>query len=408
MQQATTLTTGSLRSGWRSLLLRDVWRNVALLLGVVQVQILSWALHLTAGEGLRGFVVLGLSGIAMIVNALLVPLIRNAGRGTGLRRMAARLYMNVGIGTLLVGIAVGASWLLLYPLGGLLALLLTPGAGDVFFRASSGVLVLAVAASFLWGATIGQWGYGRTSTKVAVPGLDPSLAGLRIVQLSDLHIGNGLEGQRLADAVAEVNALSPDLIAITGDIFDNDPRFVDAGARVLAGLRARLGVYVVLGNHDAYTGLELVAGALGEHAPHFELLRGRIARVDTEAPLYIAGVDDPGRDWTARDLRVGAVEVLAKQRASDGPTILLVHRPEVFHQAARLGFPLMLAGHTHGGQIALPLFGGQINPALVVSAYTRGLYRLEDSTLYVNRGIGMAGPRIRFGCSREIATIELV
>jgi predicted MPP superfamily phosphohydrolase len=401
------MTTATLRSDLRSLLLRDIWRNVALVLGAVQVQILAWARYLLGGEPLGGWWVLGLSSVAMLANAFLVPLIRSAGRGGGGRRLAARLYMNVGIGTLLIGIAVGGSWMFLYPAGSLVALLGAPNAGDLFFRTTSGVLVAAVALSFVWGATIGQWGYGRSFTKINVPGLHVSHRGLRILQLSDLHIGNGLEDRRLDDLVAQVNGLSPDLIAITGDIFDNDPSFVDAGARGLARLEARLGVFVVLGNHDAYTGLEKVADALAQHAPHFELLRGRIARVPGEGPLYLAGVDDPGRDWTARDLQMSEIETLAAARPKDGPTILLVHRPEVFHQVARLGYPLMLAGHTHGGQIALPMFGGRVNPARVVSSYTRGVYRIGDSTLYVNRGAGMAGPRIRFGCSREIAIIEL-
>ncbi len=401
------MTTATLRSGLRELLLRDIWRNVALVLGAVQVQILAWADYLIGGEALGGWWVLGLSCIAMPANAFLVPLIRSAGRGAGVRRMAARLYMNVGVGTLLIGIAVGASWLFLYPAGYVVTLLATPGAGEVFFRVSSAAVVITVALSFVWGATIGQWGYRRTLTRIEVPGLDASHRGLRIAQLSDLHIGNGLEDDRLAELVAQVNASEPDIIAITGDIFDNDPAYVDAGARGLAGLVAPLGVYVVLGNHDAYTGVERVADALALHAPHFELLRGRIARVPGDAPLYVAGVDDPAYNWTARDVQIQEVEELAEKRADDGPTILLVHRPEAFHQAARLGFPLTLAGHTHGGQIALPMFGGRVNPARVVSSYTRGVYRRGESTLYVNRGAGMAGPRIRFNCSREIAIIEL-
>ena len=90
-----------------------------------------------------------------------------------------------------------------------------------------------------------------------------------------------------------------------------------------------------------------------------------------------------------------------------GPTLLLVHRPEAFAQAARLGFPLVLAGHTHGGQLALPGTGGQVNLARVVTNLTRGVYRSEASTLYVNRGLGVGGPALRVQCAREIALIEL-
>ena len=89
-------------------------------------------------------------------------------------------------------------------------------------------------------------------------------------------------------------------------------------------------------------------------------------------------------------------------------TVLLVHRPEAFPQAARLGFPLVLAGHTHGGQLALPSLGGQLNLARLMTRYHRGLFRENGSVLYVNRGAGVAGPAVRVNCPREITTIETV
>jgi predicted MPP superfamily phosphohydrolase len=105
---------------------------------------------------------------------------------------------------------------------------------------------------------------------------------------------------------------------------------------------------------------------------------------------------------------VPELEELAARAPDDGPVILLVHRPEAFPHAARLGFPLVLAGHTHGGQIALPTPGGRYNLASLVTRYHRGLYAGSGSILYVNRGIGVAGPAIRVNCAREIATLELV
>jgi hypothetical protein len=166
-------------------------------------------------------------------------------------------------------------------------------------------------------------------------------------------------------------------------------------------------VYAVLGNHDTYTGTEHVAGALGRLAPNLRLLRGEIARVPIDPAFYVAGVDDPGRDWTAREVRLASLDAVAAARPAEGPVLLLVHRPELFPQAAALGFPLVLAGHTHGGQIALPTPGGRWNLARIVTRYHRGLYELDGSILYVNRGLGVAGPALRVNCPREIATIEL-
>jgi hypothetical protein len=164
----------------------------------------------------------------------------------------------------------------------------------------------------------------------------------------------------------------------------------------------------VLGNHDVYTGTELVVASLGAHAPGLRLLRNERVRLPVAAPLYLAGVEDPGRDWTARALELPALAVLGGAHPVDGPTVLLVHRPEAFPQAARLGFPLVLAGHTHGGQIALPTPRGRLNPARFITRFVRGVYRENGSVLYVNRGAGFAGPALRFNCPREIATIELV
>ena len=98
---------------------------------------------------------------------------------------------------------------------------------------------------------------------------------------------------------------------------------------------------------------------------------------------------------------------VATSLPQDGPALLLVHRPQVFAQAARLGFPLVLTGHTHGGQLALPTPGGRYNLALVMTGFTRGPYQLGRSMMYVNRGIGVAGPAVRFNCHREVAMLEL-
>jgi predicted MPP superfamily phosphohydrolase len=242
---------------------------------------------------------------------------------------------------------------------------------------------------------------------IPVPGLHPGHRGLRIGHLTDLHIGNGLEAGRLSAVVAQANALEADLLVLTGDLFDFDPSFVVDGAKRLGELRARLGVFAVLGNHDTYTGTEEVVAALAAHAPGLRLLRDEWVELAVDEPLYLAGIEDPGRSWTVRDLELDSLARVGASLPKDGPTLLLVHRPQAFPQAARLGFPLVLAGHTHGGQLALPTPDGHVNLARVMTGYTRGLYQMNGSTLYVNRGVGVAGPAMRFNCRREIATIEL-
>ena len=378
-------------------------------LGAFQVLIGHWIVVVFAGrEGPGWGLGLVLAAALVAANVLAMPTIRRGARAGGWPRRMARGYMALGLATLFVGVVIALSWLGFLPLAGLLALLGV--SGDVafdFFRLMSVTVVALLASMFAWGFTGGQRQVEETRIPVDLPGLPVALRGLRIVHLSDLHIGNGMEEDRLDALVARVNAMGADLVALTGDIFDFDPRHVEDGARRLAGLRARLGVFAVLGNHDHYTGRELVADSLGRLAPCIRLLRGDLVRVPGAEPFYIAGVDDPGADWTARGMLLQELETLGASLPTDGPVVLLIHRPEAFPQASRLGFPLVLAGHTHGGQLALP-GSGHLNLARIVTRYHRGLYRENGSTLYVNRGIGVAGPAIRFNCPREIATIELL
>jgi hypothetical protein len=379
--------------------------SLSLLVGGMQVVVGHWAVVVVGGHEGPGWALgLLLAALLVVANALLLPVLRRARRGTGWPRRVARAYMATGLGA-----AVLLSWAGFLPLSGALSLLgVAPETVFQGFRLASGAVVTTLAGMLVWGFTGGQARIDHTHVRVPLRGLSEDHHGLRIVQISDLHIGNGLEGAHLERLVARVNALEADLVALTGDIFDFDPRHVEDGARRLAGLRARLGVFAVLGNHDTYTGTELVVRSLGEHAPALRLLRGDVVRLHGAAPLYVAGVDDPGRDWTGRTLSLRALDELAARLPGDGPVVLLVHRPEAFPQAARLGFPLVLAGHTHGGQIALPGRGGRHNLARLVTRFPRGLYRENGSLLYVNRGVGVAGPAIRFNCPREIATIELV
>lgn len=393
----------------RKLFFENLFLSLALLLGVFQVMVWHWWTVVVRDESAPTAVTLLAGGALLVcVNGFVFPALRRHRRRPGWLGGALRLYMNFGIATLLVGNVIAVLWLLFLLPAGLLGMV--GGSPDLAlgsFRAASVAVVGLVALLLLWGYTGGQARVERTRVRVDVPGLAPELAGLRIAQISDLHIGNHLEGEALSRRVEEVNAVGADVIVLTGDIFDFDPAFVEDGARRLGELRARCGVYAILGNHDVYTGAEHVADGLRRRAPAIRLLRDEIVRLPVSAPLYLAGSEDPGKDWTARGVRLPSLERLAAGRPDDGPTLLLVHRPELFGQAADLGFPVVLAGHTHGGQMALPTPGGRYNLARVVSPLTRGVYRRNESTLYVNRGLGVGGPAVRINCPREIATIEL-
>jgi predicted MPP superfamily phosphohydrolase len=382
--------------------------TVSLLLGAMQFALGAWIWVVLLG-GARPHVV---SAAAWVIglglaNVALVPLFRRWNRQRVGRRVV-RAYLSLGFATAALGGAITAWWALFAAA----ALWLRADADGaqaavLAFRACSTASVAGLGGLLAWGFGLGHRRLEETQIRVELPGLAPELRGLRLVQLSDLHIGNAMEGEALARLVARANALAPDVLVLTGDLFDFDPAVIEHGARELAKLRARLGVYAVLGNHDRYAGVGRVAAAFAALAPELRVLRGERVRLPCEAPLWLAGVDDPGTDWTRRDLDDPILRRLAETRPADEPEILLVHRPEIFPLAVRLGWRLVLAGHTHGGQLALPGTGGRINVARLITRFDRGLHRLGDSALYVHRGCGVAGPRIRLSCPREIATIEL-
>jgi predicted MPP superfamily phosphohydrolase len=268
--------------------------------------------------------------------------------------------------------------------------------------------LVVIAALMLHGYTLGARALSVTRFEVPVADLPDALDGLRIVHLSDLHIGQYLGLEELADHVRRVNALEPDVVCITGDIVDRAATCAPAFP-VLAGLRARRGVFVTLGNHDVYAGATAVTAALRRHT-HFTVLRNASAEVQVDGfTLPVVGVDDLGRDWARGVREHPALNGLAAGLPHGEPWLLLSHRPDCFAQAARLGVSLMLSGHTHGGQLALPARGGRRarNLAEFITAFDRGTYRQGSSMLYVNRGLGFTGQKIRLFTPREVACIEL-
>jgi predicted MPP superfamily phosphohydrolase len=383
---------------------------VGIALGFSQCVLVAWGFAIAGGPDSIPFGWLfGSALLLALANGLLMP---RVGMAQPQGRIGAWLdqgYVASGFGAIVLAAGICAVTLAFAIAVPLLAFAGLPaGAGLACYRATSIAAVVGLGGALVWGFRYGAQNLEVTLVEIPIPGLCERLRGLRVAHLSDLHIGNGTEDDRLASIIERTNALAADLIVITGDLFDHDPRHLAAGASQLAGLRAHLGVFAVLGNHDLMTGKEQVADALARHAPRLRLLRDECVRLPVDAPLYLAGVEDPGRDWTEHGHGLATIEKLAAAAPSDGPMLLLVHRPDAFAQAAALGFRLVLSGHFHGGQLALPIGAGRWNAARFLTPYHRGLYRLGEATLYVSRGLGFAGPRLRFGSRPEIAVIELV
>jgi len=385
--------------------MRNVRYTALLLLAGSETLILEWLLRATAGRSL-GLIGGAVAAAALVVaNLLTLGLLPIFARRTSSGYRLGRVWLVGSLGALISGLPLAVAFLLFTPLAWL-----HPPSGDTLLLASGAAAVTLGFGSMFWGWLVGQRRVEVERLDLPLRGLPDALGGLRVAQISDLHIGIQMRAPLLRRLIARVNALEPDLIVITGDIFDFDPSYIEEGCRALAELEAPLGVWAVLGNHDAYTGAEKVALGLATWTS-IHLLRDSWARIEFAGGAFaLAGVEDPGRGWNEREGNHGALERLASEIPADLARLLLIHRPSWFGQAARLGFPLSLAGHTHGGQIALPRPGQHHNISRLISRWTRGLFRDAETgaLLYVNRGLGIAGPPVRLNCAREISLLRLL
>jgi hypothetical protein len=262
----------------------------------------------------------------------------------------------------------------------------------------------ALAAGFV--TTTGVVGianqaYEPVIRRVTLPvrGLKPALEGFRIVQMTDFHMYPYTTRALVRKAVALANSLKPDLTVLTGDYVWRIPEGAEDLAAILSRLDARFGVYSALGNHDLWLDVELVKQAFARHRLPMLVNQG-VPLTLGNAVLYLAGLDD---GWSGNPDLEAALDGAPAQ----APVILLYHEPDLADQVSldpRL--TLQLAGHTHGGQVRLPLRGPVILPYLG-RKYDYGLYRVRDMWLYTNPGIGMISVPYRFNCPPEVTEFTL-
>ena len=243
-----------------------------------------------------------------------------------------------------------------------------------------------------------------TEHEVFVDGLDPRHEGVRIAQLSDIHVGNLTPESHIRAAIDAANAARPDLITLTGDYVCWRRYEVDRAVTQLAGLRAPR-VLAVLGNHDYFVWADGVRGVLERNG--YEVLRNESTVAEVRgAPLAIVGVDDPVTRHDDLDAAFAG--------APDGVTkLVLCHLADRGPKLAQRGGDLVLSGHTHGGQIYVPFITDRLMKRVGLR-YRRGLYDLaasgaRRSTLYVTPGVGFSGVtrRVGEGTRAEVAVLTL-
>ena len=295
-----------------------------------------------------------------------------------------------------------------------------------FLAGSAGLLVPAIYGVAAYG-TYGSIGDLDISDERAIlmRNLPRSLDGLRIIQISDLHVGPYIRDKELRGLVSELNALRPDLVVITGDILDWSLSSLPDAVSGLRGIQSSLGTFAVLGNHDIYAdqysytqehrgGVEIVKGL---QSIGIRTLRNEVIEVG-EGPDQLALL---GLDWLSPNpsspnfYRYQQAETrrllrrMSEQIAAERPKILLAHHPDTFDDAVPYGIDLTLSGHTHGGgQVLFGYWNGvPLGIGLMRFKYLSGLYQEQGRSLYVNRGIGYLGVPIRINCPPEISSFRL-
>lgn len=237
---------------------------------------------------------------------------------------------------------------------------------------------------------------------IKVPRLANKLSGLKLVHLSDLHLNTSLTPEIFGTVVDLVNQQDADIIAITGDFIDKwtDLASVAEYGPQLSRLQARFGTFAVLGNHDHREAPGLVREMLLDSGITELANRAEEIKIDNER-LFVCGLDD--YKYRKNDLEALLADFPEGERG-----ILLVHEPDYADiSAVTSRFSLQLSGHSHGGQIHIPVVGPPLTP-LYGRKYPRGLYEVEDMLLYTTTGIGTIPPFVRFNCRPEVALFTLL
>ncbi|CAA9410992.1 MAG: hypothetical protein AVDCRST_MAG22-1875 [uncultured Rubrobacteraceae bacterium] len=268
-------------------------------------------------------------------------------------------------------------------------------------RRLAGAAALLGAGGLLYAREVEPRRLEVVRPELTLPRLAAAFDGYRIVQIGDLHLDDWSRPARLEKISSLVNAERPDLIVVTGNFASYSARRLDTERLVgaLRRLRAPDGVLAILGNHDYLTDVKLIRRCIRE-AGLTELLNSVVTLKRGNSELHVAGIDDVMEGRSRLDL-------VLKDLPASGAAVLLAHEPDFADVAAAAGrFDLQLSGHSHGGQVRIPLLGRAVLPPFS-QRYTRSLHRVGEMLLYANRGLGTVHARLRFGCRPEITAHTL-
>jgi predicted MPP superfamily phosphohydrolase len=269
-------------------------------------------------------------------------------------------------------------------------------------------LVAAPFALAGFGTLIQRTDFRVREIDIPIPNLPRDLQGLRILQLTDIHMGPFLSESDFVRVIDESLNLRPHLAVITGDLISTVGDPLDACLRQIARLRADAGILGCMGNHENYAQVQAYTAQQGAQLG-IDFLRGRARSLRFGAAnLNVAGVDY--YSISNRKAYLAGVERLVKPGEIN---LLLSHNPDVFPVAARQEFDFTISGHTHGGQVNIEILNQSLNAASFITPFVYGHYRQARpsgpaASLYVSRGIGTIGLPARIGAPPEISLLRLV
>ncbi|MCD4784859.1 MAG: metallophosphoesterase [Candidatus Eremiobacteraeota bacterium] len=222
---------------------------------------------------------------------------------------------------------------------------------------------------------------------------------IEIVHISDLHMSPWSLPSTFRKTADFINSLQPNYIVMTGDFVTHFKELIPGCAKAISWLKPKVSMLGVLGNHDYWIDAGYICRSLEEVG--VELLLNRCSPSKNGSNLTFLGVDDP---YTGHD----DLKSTSREIPGSHMSVLLSHSPDIIEDAADLGINLVLVGHTHGGQVRLPLLGAIYIPSKHGKRFDKGWFNIKNTKMYVNRGLGGIYPSIRFLCRKEIAIHKLV